>query len=351
MTIDITNGQDIIDIVSDGFVTCLKIREPIAIDWYDCAGSAGKYFAFTSNFEPIAKSFNEVLVNGNDSQVLNSIAEFLQLFASGKYKVSVDRYKRYYYDLHYEYQQIDNSFFYNYHYYNPGGDNAMFTQTFSKINENTLAYYEKIILDGVRPKAVLFQAIFQEEENSNWNSFDSPMYILDGHHKLLAYKNLKIDPELILISKEILGEKVFKENENTLYFKYEYFLTEKHKQHIISHTPKILVDNSTESYNYNSHFDNYLKTTYRIEVVVLKLFKKLFESNDMTNIIWLIKKLKVIEGRNFEQNIMLLYYYTTTSIDSNCNWDMLAIKTTEDFVNWTIKMFGRTIREIENNIS
>ena len=58
MTINIKNGQHIIDILSDGFVSCLKIRKPIAVDWYDGAGSSGKYFAFTTNYKPIAKQFN-----------------------------------------------------------------------------------------------------------------------------------------------------------------------------------------------------------------------------------------------------------------------------------------------------
>lgn len=352
MTVNIENGENIIDILSDGFVTCLKLRKPVAVDWYDCAGSAGKYFACTTDYEPIAKQFNEILISGSDEEILNSISEFLKLFSSGQYSIFVDRNKRSEYELHYKYGKDENPEKHLYSYYNPSGENLMFTQSKNKINNEVIKHYEKLILNGVRPKAVLFQAFFSDsgtyDDGSKWmSSVDSPMFILDGHHKLLAYKNLDIDPEFVLILKERIGQEEFSKNKTSLYFEFEYFLIDQSKQHILSHTPQLLVDNI----EYNLQFDNYLSKTRRIETNVLMLFKNALISNDKNKVHWLSDRLKVLELRNFETNNMWLNYHEITEKYPKGIWNGMEIKSKSDFNKWTIKIFGKTIQDIKNNIT
>mgnify|MGYP001168708426 FL=1 len=352
MTVNIEIGENIIDILSDGFVTCLKIRKPVAVDWYDCAGSVGKYFACTTDYELIAKQFNDILITGSDEEILNSISEFLKLFSSGQYSVFVDRNKRIEYELHYEYQKVENFENYFYDYYNPSGENVMFTQSKNKINNEVIKNYEKLILSGLRPKAVLFQAFFNDsgtyDDGSKWmSSFDSPKFILDGHHKLLAYKNLNVEPEYVLILKERIGQEEFSKNKTSLYFEYEYFLIDQSKQHILSHTPQLLVDNI----DYNLQFDTYLCKTRRIETEVLILFKNALISNDRKKVKWLLDRLKVLESRNFETNNMWLNYHEISSEYPKGIWNGMEIKSKSDLNKWTVKIFGKSIEDIKNNIT
>lgn len=352
MTVNIEIGENIIDILSDGFVTCLKIRKPVAVDWYDCAGSAGKYFACTTDYELIAIQFNDILITGSDEEILNSISEFLKLFSSGQYSVFVDRNKRIEYELHYEYQKVENFENYFYDYYNPSGENVMFTQSKNKINNEVIKNYEKLILSGLRPKAVLFQAFFNDsgtyDDGSKWiSSFDSPKFILDGHHKLLAYKNLNVEPEYVLILKERNGQEEFSKNKTSLYFEYEYFLIDQSKQHILSHTPQLLVDNI----DYNLLFDTYLCKTRRIETEVLILFKNALISNDRKKVNWLLDRLKVLEARNFETNNMWLNYHEISSEYPKGIWNGMEIKSKSDLNKWTVKIFGKSIEDIKNNIT
>ncbi|GAB2805797.1 hypothetical protein [Ferruginibacter profundus] len=355
MTVNIENGQDIIDILSDGFVTCLKIQKPVAADWYDYAGSAGKYYSLTTDFEPVAKKFNEVLIKGNDTAILQAVADFLNLFNSGEYTVVVSREKRTDYQLHYEYGTAHNSKHFTYGYYNPGGDNLMFTQLHSAINKKRVKEYEESIFYGQRPKAVVFQAYFNDRgtyaDGSTWmNTVDSPMFILDGHHKLLAYQNLGIDPELVIITKERMAKVEFAKYKQELFFEYEYFLTDHCRQHIISHIPKLLTGDTPAAKNYNLQLDKYLSSPGRIETEVLELLKTAAVSDEKASLNWFYERLEAIKAKDFEKGNLWLQYFEHTNEYPKGIWNGISIKSQADFADWVIKMFGKSIDEIKNNL-
>jgi len=356
MTVNIENGQNIIDIKSDGFVTCLKVRKPIAVDWYDCSGSAGKYFSFTNDFESIAKCFNDVLTIGNDEEIIASISDFLKLFNSGQYSIFIDRNRSADSELHFEYSQSNSSNNFDYGYYNPSGENLMFTQLYSNINKDKVKEYEELILKGQRPKAVVFQAFFNDygtyDDGSKWmRSVDSPMFILDGHHKLLAYKNLNINSEFVLITKERIGKEEFIKSKENLFFEFEYFLTERLKLHIISHNPKLLTDNSISTKNYNHYLDKYLVSTKSIETEILKIFKIASNSNELKELNWLLDRIEIIGKRDFEKNKMWLHFNESTEQYPNGVWNAIEINSPRDLHDWIKKMFDKTLDELKNNIT
>jgi hypothetical protein len=346
MTIKIENGRGHIDISSDGFTTCLKIKKPVALDWYDCAGSSGKYFAFTSNYEKPALQFNEVLTNGNDDQILKTISEFLQLFASGQYKISIETGKKDN-EIHFQYKEGGNANF-SYSYYNPAGENLMFTQSAERINTDSVKYYENLILNQIKPKALVFQAFFKDQgtykDGSRWVHYlDSPMFILDGHHKLLAYKNLNLFPELVVITKETEGKIEFTKNED-LYFDYEFMLTDDLKQHIISHAPRMITGNTDKARQYNMQFDNCLKQQSRLGTDILALFKKAYQSKEPHAIKWLISKLDILNNR---QPDFYLHYLEKTAEYPNGIWRPVNIRTHNDLNTWAERMFGENYDQIK----
>lgn len=61
-----------------------------------------------------------------------------------------------------------------------------------EININLIKHYEILISSGERPFAIIFTGKFLEDDYPH-------EYILDGHHKLCAYKNLGIDPPCVVI--------------------------------------------------------------------------------------------------------------------------------------------------------
>src|SRR4051812_23637567 len=95
MRVSVEKGEDIINIISDGFVTCLKIHQPVVADWADCSGSIGRYYTISGQPEQrkneLVGHLNQVLIQGNDEQILSQIPPFLNLFASGEYLVSIQK--------------------------------------------------------------------------------------------------------------------------------------------------------------------------------------------------------------------------------------------------------------------
>ncbi len=61
-----------------------------------------------------------------------------------------------------------------------------------EININLVKHYESLILSGARPFAIILTGKYSEKDYFH-------DYILDGHHKLCAYKNLKMEPLLAVI--------------------------------------------------------------------------------------------------------------------------------------------------------
>ncbi|MNJ91880.1 hypothetical protein D3C87_95350 [compost metagenome] len=336
MVFNVENGKNVIDILSDGFVTCLKIKKPVAVDWPDCDGSCGRYFSFFPHGERMTERFNETMITGEDSRILEVMCDFMELFTSGEYTVYIDRWKKESLYLHRDLlsNRLNN-------YYNPLGDNLMFTQRYSEINPERVKEYEAMILSGLRPKAVIFEAVFEDIEmykgSQSVTSVDSPQYILDGHHKLLAYRNLGITPEFVRISKERTGKDEYEKNIN-LYFEYEYLLTNDGRQHIISHTPKLLTDDSPDTKRYNRQFDLYLQISNSIETDVLELFKKALDDGGEEKKEWLLAKLRILRERNFPGRKVWLYYY-----EKNWNrpaWNGMYITSQAEFDAWIPKMFG-----------
>lgn len=90
-------------------------------------------------------------------------------------------------------------------YYDNGGRLVIATQPQNVVDESRVKYFETQIRQGERPFAILFNcqyidpAVSSGQEHHD-RSMASPWYILDGHHTLLAYKNLGIKPAIAEIT-------------------------------------------------------------------------------------------------------------------------------------------------------
>jgi len=77
------------------------------------------------------------------------------------------------------------------------------TQPTEKLDADRIVYYEDQIKQGVRPIAVVYGYLVK----TTHATLSVQNFILDGHHKLLAYEHLKMQPALLRIEKLYGSEK------------------------------------------------------------------------------------------------------------------------------------------------
>lgn len=71
------------------------------------------------------------------------------------------------------------------------------TRPKKSLDAERIKHFESKIKEGERPFALVMSADYSEAD------LDSAHYILDGHHKLAAYQNLKIYPPIAFITRQI----------------------------------------------------------------------------------------------------------------------------------------------------
>lgn len=246
MKFEIENGKNICSIGLSDIGSYIRFNYPLTVVWYDCRGSVGKYFCTLPYNEEYRKSVEKTLtdnLNNDFSDNVEDLYEILKpllpLFKNGtyslnfysnrekeffQYKSSYDNFK----EIHFNPLEVvfankttnasnleqvikEHKFFLKENaiskkhypseileYTTSGiytGDESFYaTQPFEKIDQNRVKYFEESIKNGERPFAILLNAYLDSKD------FDSSYYILDGHHKLLAYKNLGLYPPLAILT-------------------------------------------------------------------------------------------------------------------------------------------------------
>ena len=93
MEIQITNGQNIIQLLSDDFASCLVIEGALSVNWPDCGGSIGEYYALSkyssTKRRELTDKLNQLLIDGDEHEIYAAIKEFLTLFSNGTYRVGL----------------------------------------------------------------------------------------------------------------------------------------------------------------------------------------------------------------------------------------------------------------------
>lgn len=189
-TVNLTDTYSLIDIQGNGFDSALLFRgKAIALNWSDCGGSVYQYLARAgvTDYEESLRDLRYIL-DGNfneDIPISSQIHSFLKLFVPGEYLLN---YKQSYseYDL-IEFNSTwspekDSDGFY------PFGDVLVFTQPSDLLNPDRVNHFVESIRNGRRPIALTATV------PGGWCEF-----VLDGHHKLQAYKITQVLPTLISI--------------------------------------------------------------------------------------------------------------------------------------------------------
>lgn len=229
----ITKGLGLISIGMSDIGSYFNYVSPLAISWFDCRGSLAKYLCIFPDENgyrtTVTKKIKDNLEQDftEKTNLLHEILEpLLNLFENGeyflnfynseekrlfKYNSSSDNFeKEHLSSFSIEITDETNSYLSSvngskpslnktYNYYEGNSVSFIATEPFSNINQEQVKYYEELIKQGKRPFAIVYNSEFySNNEEADWIS---EKYIIDGHHKLLAYSNLKIYPAIAMISK------------------------------------------------------------------------------------------------------------------------------------------------------
>jgi antitoxin component YwqK of YwqJK toxin-antitoxin module len=258
MNFQITDGLNKVSIKLSEIGNYFHFKKPITTVWYDCRGSVGKYLCQL----PYDKEYrNEVLhriienlntdYTERAEELYALITPLLRLFPNGEYKLN------YYHSNNNKYFQYtssrDNHSIIHQFYWCPifskalqlteqetkikehetfvnerkkqkqiywdlveytttnfyDGNERVFiaTQPKFEINDERVKHFENLIEKGERPFAIIFNCHYlplventDKTEINHYESLSSESYIIDGHHKLQAYYNLKITPSIVEIT-------------------------------------------------------------------------------------------------------------------------------------------------------
>lgn len=181
------NGYGSIDLKGDEFDCAIYFQgKPYAINWSDCEGSVGQYLVRTGikGYEKDLKQIRYIVENGLDENQLigDQLYPLLKLFKFGEF--TLINYEPEEWDL------TDSKLEKQVNYY-PLNYVYVPTQSMEQLNMDTLEKYENKINGGEKPIVVTASV------EGGWCEF-----IVDGHHKLEAYRRSKKSPNVLNIQKK-----------------------------------------------------------------------------------------------------------------------------------------------------
>ncbi|MGG5208148.1 hypothetical protein ACQWU4_04315 [Chryseobacterium sp. MIQD13] len=303
MEIHITNGQNIIRVLCDGYASCLIVRRPVAVNWPDSRGSVGEYYAVSGLSEEekiaLADNLNRSLTEGTEAEIMAGIEVFLHLFENGSYQVNLGTIP------------FDNSGFYMSRplpadentpdsqkfsgWFYPFEDfNYLYTLESKSINPKRVEYYTQLIRNGGRPKPVIFYSLYNRDPQM------SSAFVLDGHHKIEAYTKLKIDIPAVFIAKDNDGFSSASELMHGAYcllrdFEFEHFF-----QNNDENLPDINFINDKVLTN---ALDKILRESERIDIAIIEVLIRHHKSGSSDERMWLNKRLDFLR-----ENIHLSFF-------------------------------------------
>lgn len=227
-TIFVENGRSVISLKLNNLGSLLSITKPVALDWYDCRGSLGKYYVIFSalNNHPMEdfEDFRNGLNAGTFSleSYIEFLETFLQLFENGTYHIRImtdfdewgfaknlknynscavtrDDYKTGNPQLRVQHRfsqmhSVSESYYGGYLF------RFIATQPAGQLEPERVTYYENLIKSGAAPIAFVLSGECPGD-------VESAPFVLDGHHKLQAYENLKQSPKILWLTKIYPSEK------------------------------------------------------------------------------------------------------------------------------------------------
>lgn len=245
MEFKVENGTNHISIELGGRGEYFRFDNPLSVTWPFSGGTVGVYFCALPYSREYREQLRIKLMDNLDrdftddiEELYNLLSPLFSLFKNGDYTLlyynnndkeffrhktsrdnyenwqympvqiafgdevnieQIDRVKQRYDDFKKENEitkkyAVSDIFEFTTNWIYNGTDEFYATQPLSAIDHERVDYFEKLIANNVRPLVIIMDATWPRAD------FHSPYYVLDGHHKLLAYQKLNIYPPLAVIN-------------------------------------------------------------------------------------------------------------------------------------------------------
>lgn len=299
MEIHVTNGQNIIRVLYDNFISCLIIKKIKVVNWPDCAGSIGEYFSISNYSENVKLEFstglNKALESGDKTEITKYLPDFLTLFENGKYEYAFneislsDSYFHKSDDLIYSHDTPEEEKFFG-HFYPFSGYDYFFSIQSENISIERIKYYKELINNGAKPIVIIYNSEFysQFEYSSN--------YVLDGHHKIEAYLSLKKDIPALFIGKI---ETNFSSTSEILEESYKILKKNEFEHLFINSDDNLLKIDFTNNSFLTSIIDEILINNIEIDVSIINLLIKYENSQIQTENLWAFYRIKALKKNKY----------------------------------------------------
>lgn len=204
----------------------LEINKPVVLDWSDCDGSMGRYCTLmglkNDDFISLTHELNSHIYKDYSENPGNLLIDFQPLFhllENGLYFInyskSLENYPMESY-LVFPKRAFTEKIFINENkddvllftsdwYYESQGSFTIATQSADTIDRERIEFYKKEISQGKRPFIIeIYKSYIEDQskinETRDYNpELTSAVFLLDGHHKFLAYQELNISPPTFTI--------------------------------------------------------------------------------------------------------------------------------------------------------
>jgi len=322
------NPSSPIEFFYDGFVYVISIKNKKIVNWSDCAGSVGQLLRIYNKEENLLleEKINEDLLNETASE--ETINTIFKILPSGEYNIYQNLIPRYH--IVSKMTLTEDEIFMT-GYYPFEDDVLVMTQPEIQINQERVEYYKEIIQKGARPKVVTFQVDFPDEFGFYDNT---PQFILDGHHKALAYEYLKIEiPVLNFVMNSFPKDRQDDKNQ-FLIMELIDFLDLDAIFHILYYSPKVIYEDTDRGVQYNRYLDMMLAQSKRFYGKVVNDIMKEYKKDTFLSRDWAVNRIDAILI-SLERNKKIWVNYRENNENKGCN-----VSNFKEFDEWVEKLVG-----------
>ena len=194
--IQLVNGDGVLELVGTDFDAALLLNSlPLAFNWCDGEGSIGQYLLRSQverDYTDQLKSLRRIL-DGHiqtDLPLSTQISLLLDLFKDGCYELALRQCEEWCFE---EFSQIGQGLRNGSSLYPYPDDFFVATQPSTCLDHSTVKRFEDLVTTGLRPIPIVGWILDHHGARGCFS------YVIDGHHKLTAYKNLNCAPRVIEI--------------------------------------------------------------------------------------------------------------------------------------------------------
>ena len=245
MNIHINDGLNVVSIGYNGLGSYYRLKRPVSLLWFDCEGSVGQYLSLLPSSpaerEVLQRRINANLFEdftGREGELYEVLKPIFRLFQNGNYNLTFDngaikpvaqigsgsetrsyemqwyvvypeavdlskinelkkKYKQFRHDNGHEHFYEDLVGYTSTSLYDWQNNFYVATRPQSEIDPQRVEFFREKIEKGERPFVIMMYAFYAPQADYTGE------FIIDGHHKLEAYRQLNIDPPKAIITRVI----------------------------------------------------------------------------------------------------------------------------------------------------